>query len=88
MRTESDFLGSVKLPDDCLYGINTARAVSNFSISGKAVHKELIYELIMLKRSAAVANCDAGLLDDNIAQYIVSACDKLSFKIDMSPFSD
>lgn len=86
MRTESDFLGSVKLPDDCLYGINTAKAVSNFSISGKAVHKELIYELIMLKRSAAVANRDAGLLDDNIARYIVSACDKLSFKIDMSLF--
>lgn len=42
MRTETDFLGSISLPADCLYGIETARAIANFPVSGRRVHKELI----------------------------------------------
>lgn len=86
MRKETDFLGSIELPDDCLYGINTARASANFNISGRPVHKELIYELIMLKKAAAIANRDAGLLDGDISEYIVKACDKLAENTDMAVF--
>ncbi len=86
MRKETDFLGSIELPDDCLYGINTARAATNFNISDRPVHKELIYELIMLKKAAAIANRDAGLLDSDISEYIAKACDKLVENTDMAVF--
>lgn len=86
MRTESDFLGSIQLDDDALYGINTARAIDNFSISKRTVHKELIYELLMLKKAAAIANCDSGFLSSDISDYIVSACDMLADDIDMAMF--
>lgn len=86
MRTESDFLGSVGIADDALYGINTARAIDNFSISKRTVHKELIYELLMLKKAAATANRDSGFLSSEISDYIVSACDILADDIDMTMF--
>ena len=86
MRTERDFLGSLQLADDVLYGINTARAIENFAISKRNVHKELIYELLMLKKAAAMANCDAGFLSSEISDYIVSACDFLAEDIDITIF--
>lgn len=41
-RTETDLLGSMEIPFDVLWGIHTARAITNFQISGKTVHPELI----------------------------------------------
>lgn len=77
MRTEKDITGEVNLEDDCLFGINTVRANENFNISGKRVHKELLREIIMLKKAAARANAHAGVLDASKADYIAQACDRL-----------
>lgn len=86
MRTEEDIIGKYELADDCVYGINTARAADNFRVSGRGVHKELIDELVMLKKAAAIANAEAGLLECKKAEYISAACDKLISDGDYSAF--
>ena len=86
MRTEKDILGEISLDDNCLYGINTARAKKNFNVSGRTVHKELIHEHLVLKKAAAEANADAGLLEKEKADYISAACDKLISDGDYSAF--
>ncbi|MCH4035755.1 MAG: aspartate ammonia-lyase [Lachnospiraceae bacterium] len=75
MRTETDFLGSISLPADCLYGIETARAIANFPVSGRRVHKELILAIVTVKKAAAMANADAGKLPKEKAAAITAACD-------------
>lgn len=77
MRKEKDSLGELELPSDVYYGIQSYRASKNFQISGTQIHPELIKAYIFLKRSAANANCKAGVLDSEICDAIVSACNEL-----------
>ena len=41
MRTERDFIGTKELPQDALYGIQSARAAENFALHHREVHSEL-----------------------------------------------
>ncbi|MGD1061402.1 MAG: aspartate ammonia-lyase [Methanomassiliicoccales archaeon] len=77
MRRESDFLGEVELPDCAYYGVQTARAVKNFPVSGIRESEELIRGYVILKRAAAIVNRDVGALDSERADAIVKACDAL-----------
>ena len=43
MRTEKDSMGEIRIPDDALYGAQTARAVENFKVLGRAGYSEFIY---------------------------------------------
>ena len=64
MRTESDFLGSIQLDDDALYGINTARAIDNFGISKRNVHIDslkILYEAVSLFTSKCVKTLSANV---------------------------
>jgi len=54
MRTETDYLGEVKLEDDIYYGISTHRAVSNFDVSQELVNKDIVFELVNIKKQAAI----------------------------------
>jgi aspartate ammonia-lyase len=74
-RTETDLLGSRSLPADVLYGIHTARAMDNFSISGKPASFHLIAAIIIVKKAAAMANRRLKLLPEPIADAIIGACD-------------
>jgi aspartate ammonia-lyase len=51
MRIETDSMGSMTLPDDAHYGIHTARALRNFSISGIAlsIYPEFVDALVTVK---------------------------------------
>ena len=75
-RTESDSLGSMDLPADAYYGIHTARARTNFPISGVtlAAHPDFIAALAAVKQAAARANRQLGLLDARRADAIDVAC--------------
>jgi aspartate ammonia-lyase len=64
MRTETDSLGSLQLPDDAYYGIQTLRAVQNFPISGIKIHPTFIFSYGCLKRACIQSNFEAGLLHD------------------------
>ena len=65
-RKEKDSLGFVEVPSKAYYGAQTARAVDNFPISGLSAHTELVRALGMVKRAAAEANKELGLVDANI----------------------
>ena len=75
-RTEEDFLGKVEVPSDAYYGAFTARAASTFKISGQKVDLRIIRAYIMIKKAAALANSELGVLDKKIAGAIVKACDE------------
>ena len=72
-RTEKDSLGTKEIPADVHYGIQTARAVENFPISGLHAHPSLIRAIAMVKEAAAEANRDLGLVDAKTANAIIEA---------------
>src|SRR5256712_9178752 len=76
-RTERDPLGDLNVPADAYYGIQTARAVDNFPISGLRSPADLVTATILVKKAAAEANAALGRLDPAIARAIVSACDEI-----------
>jgi aspartate ammonia-lyase len=76
-RTEKDSLGPFPVAEDAWYGIQTARAVENFPISGRGPDRDFILAHVQIKRAAAVANLEAGWLDADMAQAIVDAADRI-----------
>ncbi|WP_237060699.1 class II fumarate hydratase [Microbulbifer sediminum] len=73
-RTEKDSLGEVRVPGDALYGAQTQRAVENFPVSGQSLPAEFIRAVLLIKKAAAQANKDLGLLAGEQAVAIVEAC--------------
>nr|WP_243431830.1 aspartate ammonia-lyase [Aliamphritea spongicola] len=78
-RLEKDLLGERQVPSDALYGVQTLRAAENFAITGiKLMHfPKLVTALAMVKKAAARANNKLGLLDNDVAAAISSACDEI-----------
>jgi aspartate ammonia-lyase len=78
-RIEHDFLGEKQIPADAYWGVHTARAVENFPISGTPISAmpELIRALGYVKKAAARANVELGVLDSRRAAAIMDACDLL-----------
>ncbi len=76
-RTERDPLGALEVPDAAYYGVQTARAVANFPISGLRAHADLVTATILIKKAAAQANAALGRLDPDIARAIVAAADEV-----------
>ena len=77
MRYEKDNIGSLPLPDDAVYGINSARAVSNFPVSGERVNPYFIKAYLQVKLAAAETNNNCGLLDHKKYEAIVKAIENL-----------
>ncbi|MDR6570475.1 aspartate ammonia-lyase [Chitinophaga ginsengisegetis] len=78
-RIEHDFLGEKEIPQDVYYGIQTLRAIENFHITGIPLKVEpmFVQALGYVKKGAAMANRDLGVLDKNIAEYIIKASDRV-----------
>lgn len=78
-RTEHDLLGDREVPHEYYYGVQTLRALENFNISGVTLnfYPLLIESLAMVKKAAALANCELGLLPQKITDAIVQACDEI-----------
>ncbi len=79
MRQESDFLGTKTIPPDAYWGVHTARAIENFPITGHTVAQmpELIRALALVKKAAAHANLQLGVISSTQAGAIAQACDDL-----------
>jgi aspartate ammonia-lyase len=77
VRKEKDSLGLVEVPSKAYYGAQTARAVDNFPISGISGHAELVRALGMVKRAAAQANKELGLVDGKRADAIIQAAQEV-----------
>ncbi len=82
-RTEIDTLGKVRVPADRYYGAQTARSMMNFNIGVERLPIELIRAIGIVKKAAAAANAELGLLDKRKAKLIVMAADEIiSGKLD------
>jgi fumarate hydratase class II len=77
-RIEHDTMGEVRVPVNALYRAQTQRAVENFPISGKTLERAHIEALARVKKAAAQANAELGVLDDEIAQAIAAAADEVA----------
>ena len=72
-----DSLGFVEVPAEAYYGAQTVRAVNNYPISGMRAHPLLIRALGMVKRAAAEANKELGLVDAKRADAIIQAAQEV-----------
>lgn len=77
MRTERDALGSKEIPMEAYYGIQTARAAENFSITGYQINEEVIIAMGMIKKAAAIANYEVGNLSESLKNVIAQAADEI-----------
>lgn len=76
-RIEYDSIGSMKVPMNAYYGVQTLRANNNFHITNRTMHTDLIVSLAEIKKSAAITNRDANELEPEIANAIIAACDEI-----------
>ena len=76
-RTERDPLGDHPVPADAYYGIQTARALENFHISGLHAPADLVTATILIKKAAAQANMSLGRLDAQVGDAIARAADEI-----------
>ena len=74
-RIEHDTMGEVKVPINALYRAQTQRAVENFPISGKTLERQHIAALGQVKKAAARANEELGVLDAQRSKAIQDAAD-------------
>ncbi|WP_226345595.1 class II fumarate hydratase [Agilicoccus flavus] len=77
VRIEHDTMGEVAVPHDARYAAQTQRAVENFPISGTRLTRHHIAALGQVKRAAALANADLGVLERPMADAIVAAAQEV-----------
>ena len=75
-RTEKDLLGEKQVPADAYYGVQTARALENFQLSGIPInhYPEFIDAWAIVKLAAAQANTDVGAMKPEREAAIEKAC--------------
>src|ERR1051325_10441518 len=76
-RTEKDPLGTLEVPADALYGVQTLRAVQNFPISGLKPLAPFVIAQVWIKKAAALTHKETGRLDARLADAIVAAADEV-----------
>ena len=77
-RIEKDTMGEVKVPSDKLWGAQTERSRNNFKIGEPAsMPREVIYGFAYLKKAAAYANCELGVLSQEKRDLIAKVCDEI-----------
>ncbi|HVX09259.1 class II fumarate hydratase [Humibacter sp.] len=76
-RIEHDTMGEVRVPRNALYSAQTQRAVENFPISGATLESAQIAALARIKKSAALANAELGVLERDVADAIAASADEV-----------
>lgn len=76
-RVEEDLLGEKAIPDSAYFGINTMRALENFNIGGKVTNINLIREIALIKKAAAIVNRNLHKLSDKKAGAVIKASDEV-----------
>lgn len=77
MRQEKDSLGIFEIPDNVYYGVQTARALENFPISGIKADLDFIKSSVYIKKAAAKVNFDLGQIDKKLSEAIIKAADEV-----------
>src|SRR3954462_4656868 len=75
-RTEKDLLGEKQIPNDAYYGVQTARALENFQVSGVKTnfYPDYVRAYAMVKLAAARANTETGRMKKEKLDAIEKAC--------------
>ena len=76
-RLESDSIGTLEVPDNAYYGVQTLRGYNNFRITGLSANYGFILNVVKIKKAAAIVNEKVGSLDKTRADAIVKACDEI-----------
>ncbi len=76
-RIEHDTLGEVRVPADQYWGAQTQRSFQNFRIGDHKMPAEIISAFAVLKKAAALANAELGMIDQERADLIASVCDEI-----------
>lgn len=78
-RIEKDTMGPVEVPTDKYWGAQTQRSINNFKIGGirNQMPLEIIHAFAILKKSAALANAQLGVLSEEKADIIAQVCDEI-----------
>ena len=77
-RIETDTMGEVKVPAHVYWGAQTERSRNNFKIGPEAsMPKEIIYAFAYLKKAAALANFELGVLTKEKSDLIGKVCDEI-----------
>ncbi|MFB6295370.1 MAG: class II fumarate hydratase [Halobacteriales archaeon] len=76
-RTESDSLGEMEVPADAYWGAQTQRAIENFPMSDDRFGRRFVRAIGIVKKSAARANADLGLIEADTADAIVEAAEEV-----------
>ncbi|MBM4157342.1 MAG: class II fumarate hydratase, partial [Ignavibacteria bacterium] len=76
-RIERDTMGEVKVPADKYWGAQTQRSKENFIIGEQLMPKEIIFAFAVLKKAAAMANFDCGVLPKEKMELISKVCDEI-----------
>ena len=88
-RLESDSIGTLEIPGDAYYGVQTLRGYRNFHITGTKLNRIFIINIVKIKKAAAIVNEKAGLLDRRTKDAIVTACDEaIAGKLDSGFITD
>ena len=76
-RIEHDTMGEMRVPADALWGAQTQRSYENFPIGDETMPAEIIRAFAILKKAAALANVELGVLGETEGQLIVEAADEI-----------
>lgn len=88
-RIESDSIGSLDIPENVYYGVQTERGCRNFDITGIKMNGRFIKNIVRIKKAAAIVNAKAGSISESTAEAIVKACNEaLSGKFDADFVTD
>ncbi|KAG7366936.1 fumarate hydratase [Nitzschia inconspicua] len=78
-RIESDSMGSLDIPANCLYGCQTQRSLMNFPIGGieSKMPLEVVYAMALVKKCCAEYHAEIGVMDTSVATAIAQAADEV-----------
>ena len=76
-RIERDSMGEMKVPADRYWAAQTQRSLQNFEIGDEVMPREITHAFGILKKAAAIANCNLGRLDEEKRSAIEQACDEV-----------
>lgn len=77
VRIEKDTFGPIEVPNEALWGAQTARSLKYFAISSEKIPVPVIYGAAMVKKAAAIVNQKNGSLNEDKAKAIIAAADEI-----------
>jgi aspartate ammonia-lyase len=76
-RIEHDSMGEMPIPEAAYYGIQTARAIANFGISGIKPLPVYVDACLLIKKATALVNTELGCIPKDAGEAIATACDEI-----------